>query len=168
MYRKNVIEMKTGFRELSLCEIVSVSGGNIVVTASNINSITPEDLALVGETLGSHQIIVTGNLGDTFEQAPVDDGFQNVSLIPILPTFEQLQEALRVIAEAILNALGYDVIDLEDQATLNQELNGKDQAFTIPADGDSPRVTFTRDGTAFPSAMPSMTLVTGPGGGCFE
>ncbi len=133
------------FRRLDPREIEAVAGGVIETYGITITVVGN----LPGFFFGGGGPAETGGI-DTHESlAPDGGGGGGSGLLPILPTYEQLQEALRVIAEAILNALGYDVIDLEDQATLNQELNGKDQAFTIPADGDSPRVTFTRDGTAF-------------------
>lgn len=59
------------FRLLKSEEINSVNGGLITVTGSNINSLTPEDLALVNETLGSPVIVVSGTLGQ--ETDPFDD-----------------------------------------------------------------------------------------------
>lgn len=140
---------KVGLRELSSGEIDFVSGGNIVVSGSNFQTLTPDDLALVNETLGGPVIVVPGNLGEQTEQAPPDDDFHNISLIPLLPSYEQWKEDLQAIIKELLKLNGYDVIDPDDQAALNQELNSKEQAFTVPADENGPRTTFTRDGTAY-------------------
>jgi hypothetical protein len=148
MLHKDATSMRAGFRELSLGEIEFVSGGRdgITITGTTYKSITPEDLALVNETLGS-PIIVIGNIGNAVDTIDHDEGYRNVNLLPILPNYEQFTEFLRDIINGILNKFGRELINPQDQAKLNQELSGKDQAFTIVEDGV--RVTFTRDGTGY-------------------
>lgn len=66
-----------------------------------------------------------------------------------MPSWDQLQEALRTVIIELLKLADIDVIDPEDQAVLNQEKNSKEVAFQVVEEETGILVTFTRDGTAY-------------------